>query len=74
MNRIPLDNLLEKVDSRYSLVVASAKRARQLTDRELQEGNKEIAYKVVSYALEEILTNKVGVKCKNPGENSYDLK
>lgn len=74
MNRIPLNNLLEKVDSRYSLVVAAAKRARQLTEKELQEGNKEIAYKVVSCALEEIASDKVGVKCKNPGENSYDLK
>ena len=28
----PLDKLMEKVDSRYTLVLATAKRARQLTD------------------------------------------
>lgn len=28
----PLDKLMEKVDSRYTLVIATAKRARQLTD------------------------------------------
>lgn len=74
MNSIPLDKLLDKVDSRYSLVVAAAKRARQLTDKELQEGNKEISYKVVSCALEEIADGKVLVRCKEPGANSYELK
>lgn len=28
----PLNNLLEKIDTRYTLVVAAAKRARQLVD------------------------------------------
>ncbi len=28
----PLDKLMEKVDSRYTLVIATAKRARQITD------------------------------------------
>lgn len=32
MNQPPLDVLREKVDSRYTLVVASAKRARQVAD------------------------------------------
>lgn len=30
----PLDKLMEKVDSRYTLVIAAAKRARQLTEKE----------------------------------------
>lgn len=74
MNHIPLDTLLEKVDSRYSLVVAAAKRARQLTEKELQAGNKEIDYKVVSYALEEILDDRIAVKSKKNNKNSYHLK
>lgn len=32
MNQPPIDTLREKVDSRYTLVVAAAKRARQLLD------------------------------------------
>lgn len=32
MNQPPIDVLREKVDSRYTLVVAAAKRARQLLD------------------------------------------
>lgn len=32
MNQPPIDILREKVDSRYTLVVAAAKRARQLLD------------------------------------------
>lgn len=32
MNQPPVDLLREKVDSRYTLVVAAAKRARQLLD------------------------------------------
>jgi len=32
MNQPPVDELREKVDSRYTLVVAAAKRARQLLD------------------------------------------
>ncbi|REJ34548.1 MAG: DNA-directed RNA polymerase subunit omega [Bacillota bacterium] len=32
MNQPPVDVLREKVDSRYALVVAAAKRARQLLD------------------------------------------
>lgn len=70
MNSIPLDELLKRVDSRYSLAVATAKRARQLTDKELQEGNKEIDYKVVSCALEEILNGKVKVELKDNEDNN----
>ncbi|MDD4690361.1 MAG: DNA-directed RNA polymerase subunit omega [Eubacteriales bacterium] len=30
----PLDKLMKKVDSRYTLVIATAKRARQITDQD----------------------------------------
>jgi DNA-directed RNA polymerase subunit omega len=75
MNRIALDVLLEKVESRYSLVIAAAKRARQLTDAELEEGNKEFDYKVVSYALQEIAEDDIQVFQKNKHVGSaYELK
>jgi len=37
----PIDNLLDKVDSKYELVIFAAKRARQINDyySDLHEGN-----------------------------------
>ncbi|WP_031516162.1 DNA-directed RNA polymerase subunit omega [Desulfofalx alkaliphila] len=63
MNRISLDELLKKSDSRYSLVVAAAKRARELTvaNTENEQGNKEITDKAVSIALEEIIKGKIKI-------------
>ncbi|NPV52519.1 MAG: DNA-directed RNA polymerase subunit omega [Firmicutes bacterium] len=53
-----LDKLFDKVDSRYTLVVAAAKRARQL-----MEGKKPLVNsgtdKPVTVALEEIYEGKV---------------
>ena len=48
-----IDDLLTKVDSRYSLVILAAKRARQLRDF---QGNTEegVSLKEVTAALEEI--------------------
>ena len=53
-----IDELLSKVDSRYSLVILAAKRARQL--REMQ-GNAEegSTLKEVSAALEEIAKGQI---------------
>jgi DNA-directed RNA polymerase subunit omega len=62
MNQPSLDNLLQKVDSRYTLVVVAAKRARQLTENvenqklEYAEG---IVQKPVTEALQEIVNNRV---------------
>ncbi|MGI6669111.1 MAG: DNA-directed RNA polymerase subunit omega [Acetivibrionales bacterium] len=54
----PLSSLLSKVDSRYTLVVATAKRARQLTDgaKELVECDSD---KPVTVALNEVNENKI---------------
>ena len=54
----PISSLLEKVDSRYTLVVATAKRARQLADgaNKLTECDSE---KPVTVALHEINENKI---------------
>ncbi|MEG6522151.1 DNA-directed RNA polymerase subunit omega [Desulfotomaculum sp. 1211_IL3151] len=53
MNRPTLDELMTKVDSRYTLVVAAAKRARRLTEEEI-ETNSPLAIKPVTLALEEL--------------------
>ncbi|MTI79798.1 MAG: DNA-directed RNA polymerase subunit omega [Firmicutes bacterium] len=65
MNSIPLDELLKKVDSRYSLVVAAAKRARLLTEENLLNENKEVRRKTVSRALEEISLERVEILTNN---------
>jgi len=56
-----LDELLDKVDSRYTLVVLTAKRARILTER---GGSKDddASIKPVTVALKEISENKIGYK------------
>ena len=53
-----INSLMKKVDSRYTLVVAAAKRARQLTDgaRKLTQCD---ADKVVTVAVNEIDENKI---------------
>jgi DNA-directed RNA polymerase subunit omega len=54
----PLSSLLDKVDSRYTLVVATAKRARQLS-----EGSNKLtrcaSEKPVTVALNEISEDKI---------------
>ena len=54
----PIGSLLEKVDSRYTLVVAAAKRARQLTEgvAKLTECESE---KSVTIAINEIDERKI---------------
>lgn len=54
-----IDELLEKVDSKYSLVVAAAKRARELVDGAEPMEKAESSNKPVSVALCEIGHDKV---------------
>jgi DNA-directed RNA polymerase subunit omega len=49
-----IDKLLDKVDSKYSLVVAAAKRARMLRDGSKTEMKSPKAHKNVGIALEEL--------------------
>ncbi|KLU60520.1 DNA-directed RNA polymerase subunit omega [Peptococcaceae bacterium CEB3] len=65
MKQPSLDILMQKVDSKYSLVVAAAKRARMLMENPEQE---ELAkgVKAVSVALEEIAEGKLILE--NPRE------
>lgn len=53
-----IDKLMEKVDSKYSLVVLAAKRARQLLDG-AKPGIEPRSNKYVGVALEEIAADKV---------------
>lgn len=54
----PLDELVKKVDSKYTLVVLAAKRARELMDgAELTVKTK--SSKKVTNALEEIIADKI---------------
>lgn len=55
-----LDELLDKVDSRYSLVTAAAKRARKILEEEKDDEEKTV--KAVSLALEEIGKGKIKVE------------
>jgi DNA-directed RNA polymerase subunit omega len=58
MNQPPMDALREQVDSRYTLVVLAAKRARQILEgaRPQVEANSE---KPVTIALQEIAGRKL---------------
>lgn len=65
INEPSLDQLLDKVDSRYALVVMAAKRARVLTDKTnagVIQGNE----KPVSIALREIAAGKI--RARRPRE------
>ncbi|OPX86773.1 MAG: DNA-directed RNA polymerase subunit omega [Pelotomaculum sp. PtaB.Bin104] len=68
MSRTTLDELMEKVDSRYTLVVVAAKRARILTERGSADGNG-ASDKPVTTSLKEIAANKVTWK-----RNSASIK
>lgn len=55
-----LDELMQKVDSRYTLVVVAAKRARRLTEKkEENNDNGSAARKPVTEALKEISQGNV---------------
>ena len=56
----PLDELLTHVDSRYTLVTASAKRARKILEEEQSSDEKSI--KAVTTALREIYSGKIKIE------------
>jgi len=61
-----IDELLTKADSKYSLVCAAAKRAREIVDgaTPMNEGG---AKKPVTMALQEISENKISYEQVNEG-------
>ncbi|MDD2233415.1 MAG: DNA-directed RNA polymerase subunit omega [Desulfitobacteriaceae bacterium] len=64
MQQPSLDLLMEKVESKYTLVVATAKHARHLMETLNHEGCSKGA-KPVSIALEEIVQGKVRIEQLN---------
>lgn len=54
-----IDKLLGKVDSKYSLVVAAAKRARLIRDGAKTEVRHKVSHKNVGLALEEIYEDHI---------------
>ncbi|MDF2723557.1 MAG: DNA-directed polymerase subunit omega [Paenibacillus sp.] len=57
-----IDRLIEKVDSKYSLVVAASKRARMLRDGSKTDMKNPHASKYVGVALEEIYKDYIIVE------------
>ncbi|WP_409275599.1 DNA-directed RNA polymerase subunit omega [Neobacillus sp. SCS-31] len=67
-----IDSLLNKIDSKYSLVSVAAKRARYMQQNGGLRLEKYVSHKFVGKALEEIhsgqLTYRVGKKAETPAE------
>lgn len=63
----PLDKLMKKVDSRYSLVIATAKRARQLTDDPEKKSDKPVID-----AVQDIINDRVTIDYSGEEVNNSD--
>ncbi|GIP57987.1 DNA-directed RNA polymerase subunit omega [Paenibacillus woosongensis] len=63
-----IDKMLDKVDSKYSLVVAASRRARQLREGDKSELQQPKSHKQVGVALEEIYGDFIKIK-RDEGEN-----
>jgi DNA-directed RNA polymerase subunit omega len=61
-----IDEMLKKVDSKYSLVVAASRRARTLRDGTRSDLKNGKSHKYVGVALEEIYTDLIRVEKANP--------
>lgn len=66
MKQPSLDVLMNHVDSKYTLVVATAKRAREITEGSTKMVEAD-SYKPVSLALEEIAKNKIAYERTKTG-------
>lgn len=65
-----IDKMLDKVDSKYSLVVAASRRARQLREGDKSELQQPKSHKQVGVALEEIYGDFIKIK-RDEGENQH---
>ncbi|SCW39718.1 DNA-directed RNA polymerase subunit omega [Paenibacillus tianmuensis] len=65
-----IDRLLDKVDSKYSLVVAASKRARMLRDGSKTEMKQKKSHKYVGLALEEIYEDHISYEKLQNKESS----
>ncbi|MCD7890520.1 MAG: DNA-directed RNA polymerase subunit omega [Ruminococcus sp.] len=67
MFRLAVNQIISKNESCYSLVIAVAKRARQITD-EFYENDMIIKEKPIKTAVEEIASGKYKIVYENQGE------
>jgi DNA-directed RNA polymerase subunit omega len=68
-----IDNLLTKIDSKYSLVSVAARRARFMQENKGTEALSSYeSYKFVGKALEEIYADELVMKKKNANETYSD--
>ncbi|MNC24433.1 DNA-directed RNA polymerase subunit omega [compost metagenome] len=67
-----IDKLLDKVDSKYSLVVAASKRARMLKDSAKTDLKNPKAHKQVGVALEELYGDYIQFE-KSPDRDNNGL-
>ncbi|MFM9330204.1 DNA-directed RNA polymerase subunit omega [Paenibacillus mesotrionivorans] len=67
-----IDKLLDKVDSKYSLVVAASKRARMLKDNAKTDLKNPKAHKQVGVALEELYGDYIQFE-KSPDRDNNGL-
>ncbi|WP_251549101.1 DNA-directed RNA polymerase subunit omega [Neobacillus muris] len=69
-----IDSLLEKIDSKYSLVSVAAKRARLMSQARDERLPKYVSHKYVGKALEEIykgeLTYRIAKRAESPAETN----
>ncbi|AOZ91535.1 DNA-directed RNA polymerase subunit omega [Paenibacillus crassostreae] len=65
-----IDEMMNKVDSKYSLVVASSRRARQLREGGKTLLNAPKSHKYVGVALEEIYADMIVVEPGTEEENN----
>lgn len=84
LNELKIDDLLGKVDSRYGLVVASAKRARQINEYTATLGLNDAlgipgpqvhtrSQHPLSIAIEELRQGKLEVKFREPEEDEAEI-
>ena len=64
-----IDEMMNKVDSKYSLVVAASRRARQLREGEKNTIDAPKSHKPVGMALEEIYAGEIIVESDNEQED-----
>jgi len=67
-----IDSLLEKIDSKYSLVSVAAKRARVMSQIKDERLPKYVSYKYVGKALEEIYSGELTYRISKKAENSAE--
>lgn len=67
-----IDSLLEKIDSKYSLVSVAAKRARAMSQVRDERLPKYVSYKYVGKALEEIYSGELTYRISKKAEAATD--